>query len=501
MIWLLVVAFCVALQPFELGFSMDDWGSVADVARHGAPFGRVRFDWILQMDPSRPMFSILHFVFSSLLAGQPLLWQSALLAANLSLALLLARVIWTVGWKCGIETRSAAVAVGSAWLLLPWAVGFRFWAVVLSAHMFLLAFAWMLAYLTDRWQRGRAPLVIPGLLYPALCLGYEVYYFQFFPVILLGLSLVVAGRARIRHVLLTGASLVAAQGLAAAWYVASKRLTGTQRPIAPAWQAIITGNFARIIPEMLRSLHEVEALFVVCAVAAASLCVYAGLRSCIDREQRTGAGYVALAAASCITGGLLSIVAFSLGARSVDGLGVETRTFSLFSFWIVVAAGILAGYARARLPRVGRIAMMAVGIGLGVVLAMAHLVRLNDWATAWHLQEQILAEAPVERIAATEEKAIILTVSPYSVNGAPVFAAPWDLIHAMELTHPRVPRRKFMIYNPWLGTLTWDGKQLSYASTPPQTVEFLYVWNPEGREFHRAVQPFRVNQDMTVVPR
>lgn len=501
LIWLAAVAFCVAWQPFELGFYMDDWGAAAAAARQGAPFSRARFEWILNIDPSRPVSAILRFVCSSLLADRPVLWQAALLVANLSLMLLLARLIRTAGLESPTATRPVAVAVASAWLLMPWSAGFRFWPVLLNVHLLLLAFAWMVGYVTERWRTRRAPLLVPGVLYLLLCLGYEALYLQFVPLILLGLCFVIAGRARMRDVLRTGAGLVTAQGLAVAWYMVSKHLTGAQKPISPAWQEVLTRNLQRIIPEMLRSLHEVAVVFVVCASAAALLCVYPWLRSLISREQKTGAGYVLLATASCLAGGLLSIAAFSFGERPLLGLGVETRAFTLFSFWLVLAVGIQANYARARLGRFGSVALTVAGLGLGLALSAAHLVRLNDWATAWRLQQKFLAEAPVERIAATEKRALILTVLPIDVNGAPVFAAPWDLSHALPLTHPRVRGREFMIYSKWGGPLTWDGKQLSYAGGQPRTVEVLYIWKPEWREFYRAVQPLQVNQDLTVVPR
>jgi hypothetical protein len=137
--------------------------------------------------------------------------------------------------------------------------------------------------------------------------------------------------------------------------------------------------------------------------------------------------------------------------------------------------------------------------GLGLCLAVGQVLRAADWGTAWSRQQRILAEAPISDLKRTERDARIVVLNPLDVNGAPIFASPWDITRSMEITYPLLQGRSFVLYSPWSGPMKWDGKQLSYEGQPAlETADAVYLWLPSDVSFWRPSGPFVINQDMTV---
>ena len=200
-----------------------------------------------------------------------------------------------------------------------------------------------------------------------------------------------------------------------------------------------------------------------------------------------------------MAGGLLSIFTFSLGGRGIDATGMSTRTLMLFNFWLVIAAGICVISLLERAGRSLRLAILATLASLGITLAAGHLLRLADWAEAWRLQTRILAEAPVDSLRQTPANARILFVNRPSVNGVPIFTAPWDLNSAMPYKYPFLKGRVFLVYRPKEGALTWDGQKLAYQGARPfETCPELYVWKPVERSLRKATGPIRVLRNLSV---
>ncbi len=183
----------------------------------------------------------------------------------------------------------------------------------------------------------------------------------------------------------------------------------------------------------------------------------------------------------------------------MSGVGVENRTFVLVSFWLVllIAAAALA-ILRLAEPRQRRV-LAWLGLTCGVIVGVAHTARTLDWANAWTQQQEILRNAPVDRMQAMEADADVLMLNPLTVNGAPIFAAPWDINHALPLTYPTLQNRRIIIYNPWVGPLDWDGNRLAYGGqTPLATTRHLYIWTPLARSFRRVDRPVQIGQDLSV---
>jgi hypothetical protein len=95
--------------------------------------------------------------------------------------------------------------------------------------------------------------------------------------------------------------------------------------------------------------------------------------------------------------------------------------------------------------------------------------------------------------------AAVIMVSPPSVNGAPIFAASWDINSALPLTYASLKNRTITIFSPWGGALAWDGNRLAYPGQPPlATTHHVYVWIPENSSFRKMERPFQIGQDMNV---
>jgi len=173
----------------------------------------------------------------------------------------------------------------------------------------------------------------------------------------------------------------------------------------------------------------------------------------------------------------------------------------VFNFWLIVAGAVLTTFTMERLSGAPRLVFALAVAGLGLCLAVGQVLRASDWVTAWSLQKKILAEAPVSDLKRTEPDARIILVNPREVNGAPVFAASWDINNAIPWAYPFLRSRRIIVYNPWEGPMKWDGSQLSYAGQPPlETAVAPYLWRPSDMSFWRPVGPFVINQNLTVEP-
>ena len=501
-IWTAAVLLCAAGQPFQLGFYLDDWPQCAAAAHAGAPFSKALLGFVWAIDPTRPGLVPLLFLFSSFFRDRVLLWHTGLLAAGCLVAAILIRVIGLAGSeKAG--AKAAAIWVGLCWLLLPWNVAAQFWPTYLPNVFTLAVFGWLLALLIRGWSRHKHNAFAAFAIYLWICLGYEAFYFQWAILALFGLALVRAGRARLRDVAASTIALIAAQLGALGWHVYSARLVGlgmvgVERTVVPDWPRILFGDLLTTIPSIYRSFGAAARPFAVIALVFGTIWLFDCYKRLRSPKLRPEVSTPVVLAACCLAGGVLSIFAFALGGRGIEGTGVATRTLMLFNFWILIGAGILLGAFLDCAGRSMRMAALVLLAGLGATLAAGHLLRLADWAAAWRLETKVLAQAPVDELRKTPANARILLVNQPSVNGAPAFSVAWDLNYAMPWKYPFLEGRVFLVFSPRDGTLTWDGRTLAYPGAAPiATATELYVWKPAmepaAGSFSRVSAPFRVS--------
>ena len=476
-------------QPFQLGFYVDDWYQIAKPAAEISPFSADLFHFLRNIDPARPGLWPIKFLLVGTLRGHPLAWQACLVGVNALIAILLVKVIRAVGLFVDRKTDAIAPAIGLCWMLLPWNAATSFWPTLLSIDILLAIFAATLLLLLRAWTGSARANVFACLLYLYLCIGYEAYYFQFLPLVAIGAVLAYGNRVRTAAVARSAMGLAIAQALAIAWFFLAKHW-GLQQPTGSNVGMQIVSDLYRLAPQMLHSLHEIALPFASILIATLALLVLA-----VRKSARATPWRDLLVAGSALVGGIISIVAFSLGARTVAGTGVESRVLSILSFWLIIAAALLASTLLSCASRPYRIAFLSLAGLLGVMLGAGRVLRAADWAHAWSAQNAILRAAPVDRIEKTESNAAILYINTPTIENAPIFVAPWDLLAAMPLAYGNRVARMYVVYNPRMGPLVWNGSELAYARQSVARDVPIYVWQP-GKSFLRANAPFRVGPDL-----
>jgi len=496
-IWIMIVAASVVAQPFVLGFYSDDWVGCATATRVGGAFSRALLKFVFSFDPSRPGSAALGYLLGSIARDHVMLWHIGLVLANAVVAL---GLVFVIRLLSGADPRKnpMAIWVGLCWLVMPWNAAMQFWPSLLP-YVVLLSGLWLLCVLLIRgWERNEHHALPAGAVYLCICMSYEAFYFQWMALLLLGVALWSAGRARLKDVALSTAGLLAAQVCAALWHLNAARLFGTgmigvERPVLGDWPRILFGDLLTTIPSMYRSFGAARLPFAFLALALVIIFCTTWYRSVRSAQYRQSAWRCIRLAGCCLIGGVLSVFAFALGGRGIQAFGLATRTLVIFNFWLVVMAGICLIWLLENATRTMRTtALIAMGC-LGLTLAAGHVMRLADWATAWELQKQLLAAAPVEELRKTPASATILLINRTAVNRVPIFSTSWDLNGAMPWKYPFLSGRFFRVYAPSQGDLEWDGQRLVYPrGGESETASDLYVWRAADGSVTRAVAPARV---------
>jgi hypothetical protein len=494
--WIWAVLLFVCWQPFELGFYMDDWSVQARAVKHGAAFSKERFREIAGVDPTRPGIAVSRFILSSLLGDRPMLWQLAMLLMNGLVVVCLARAARAI---CHAPMHRAPIFITMSWLLLPWSTSSQFWTVLLPVELLLALFALLVASAIERSTSRVLALSIQAGIYFWLCTSYEVFYGQFLAIVLIMVGVAALQHRPLRPALSMLISLGAAQILAVFWHFESPRLAGGVRPIEHGWMRVAIINFKGLVPQMVQSMVEVRWPFYLVMFALLASSGYVLWQS--RQEWATGSQVLgaALITGACVFGAGLSVLSFSLGLRPFAGVGVDNRNFILVSFWLVLLAALGAVTVLKFADRAWRRALTLMAFACGIILGIAHTVRGLDWASAWTQQNHILQSAPVEQLLTAAPGATVVLINPLTVNGAPIFSAPWDINYALPLTYPVLENRPITIYSTWLGPMIWDGDHLGYRSRDPvANTRDVYLWIPAEYAFRRAVHPFQIGQDLKV---
>ncbi len=495
--WLACLACLAAIQPFFLGFYLDDWPLMGHDAAIYSPFSWDLLRAIYFVDPSRPVSTVFRWITGSLFRDLPAFWHIALVAANACIVFLTAALIRSLLSGYAVP-RLAAVSLSAAWTALPWTSGVRYWPTILNLHVFLAVFLWLLLHLLRGWRSGKGPWLTPFLSYLLVCLGYEALYGQFIVAAFLGMAEVRLRAVPRRAVLRSVAALAAAQACALAWNYYARRGLGAFRSVYQEWPRLLVQNLKQMVPQMFASFGEIRWLamagFVVLMAGAAAV-LYRRFRSTpVPAFYLEGYAFVAL---SLISGALVSIVVFSMGGRPLVGFGVEARGMSVLSLWALVAfVLLLSGALQSSRGGPGRV--LVVGIWLsGIALLTGQISQFRDWFLAARLQAWLLARTPVAEIRKTERGAEILCVFPPDIRHAPVFAADWDLNPALRATYPALSGKHFIPFSRWAGPIRWDGSKVYFEADPAASIPAtaVYLWRPLHGEFVKLGRPAVVRTD------
>lgn len=501
-IWAAIVAACVVWQPLLLGFYYDDWDLWVNGSTKGSPFSLARLVYMNFTNPVRVGCLPGRFLGSSLFGAHPFLWQAALLLVNCGIAVSIVALGRALTQGQTRASRTITAAAGLCWLLVPWNAGARYWPALLPNVSMLAVLGFLCVLLIRGWETNRSRAIVAGALYLWACVSYEAFYLQWLTIILIGLVLWMAKRVPLKPVLVSGISLMAAQGIAGAWNLYTKsRGYWTAMGVLPDWRQIAGRNLLNVVPAALGSVAEISGEFVICGVIVVVIALAVYVRAVSRASERLAACTSSLLVGIPVAGGLLSIVVFSLAGRTVAGTGVDSRSLMVFNFWAVIAGAVLTIFTIERLRGLVKAIFALALVGFGLCLAAGQILRASDWVTAWDKQKKILTEAPVSDLKRTAQDARIVLVNPREVNGAPVFAAGWDINIAIPWAYPFLQGRKFIVYNPWQGPMKWDGNRLSYPDGAVlETTSVLYLWRPADLSFWRADEPFVINQNLTIEP-
>jgi hypothetical protein len=508
-----VLAILYACRPFWLGFYHDDWCNfVHPVVRFGrfSP-GMLRHFWINHAGQSRHLYAILSWLLASLLGTSPWLWQTGLAVGCVVMAGLMARLASSLNALGEGRFHISPLAVLLTFLVVPWTYGFTAWPTELPVHA-ALSFFLASAVLTVRALARQAVSYAALPCFLLSCLTYEACYLQFVPV--LGLCWVLSPhRVRKSYLLKLGLMLagfcltqVAAVGIR----VVSGPLTGT-KSFNPQWfflAKVVTSylDYNLFLPSLsgYKTLPRYSAYY----LALLFLLSFVSLR--VRRHGLEGLRLVtqlstrnlgsAVLAAGCIAvllgGALLSVVLHAMAHYGINGVGLMSKTSMVLTVWLCLLVGVLGGRfaakdaAHRRLFRAALVGLLVFGLGV------ASFKRLGDWAGAWGLEKAVLQAVPAEQLARLPRDTLIVALVPNEYHWVTVFAAPWDLGHAVSATYPAAARSQggegFRFYpHPPTWRTSWDGKTLQQGlkgsapcwSFPAREV---WVWDYFTRQLYQA---------------
>lgn len=317
-----------AARPFLLGFYLDDWSVLVPLANVAAPFGLQRLEAAFQADLTRPAEAPIRFLLSSLLGADPFFGQLGMLLLNVAVA---ASTGWLAGAWAGAASRrqwQTAVTASAVWFLWPWSLSARGWPILAPMLVFLILLAWMgvllLSWLEARTQRWWPFAAIQA----CLALGYESTYLQFLAFGFGAMTLIRSGRTTAPRVWKAMALLAAAQATGFAYRLFLATTGRTRRALYPEWAGQLWKNLAGMGREMASATGELWLVLAAAVLLAACVLAAAVVREGWRRCLRIG-GWTAFA---CLFGGLASVAVYSAGGRTLTGLGIESRSFTVLSF-------------------------------------------------------------------------------------------------------------------------------------------------------------------------
>jgi hypothetical protein len=114
---------------------------------------------------------------------------------------------------------------------------------------------------------------------------------------------------------------------------------------------------------------------------------------------------------------------------------------------------------------------------LGGLMVYATQARLAEWGQAWDMEQEILANAPLEDLAEAHPDAVVLYMGPEMHKGVRVFGYMSNLDWAMGYTYPELKSLRFCCAarNNWI--TTWDGTHFEQRLRNAKPWDRWKVWN------------------------
>lgn len=233
-------------------------------------------------------------------------------------------------------------------------------------------------------------------------------------------------------------------------------------------------NLGRFREEIAAALGGFSGLF----AAAAALALLVAVAAALRQGWRSSLGRGAWAAGACVLGGLISVAVYSAGGRTLAGLGIESRSFTILSFWMSAGGALAAVWLQRALEgRWRRLALAAACAGIAA-LGGANLDRISDWAMAWRIQQRVLVNFPVREVLELPSDTPVIVLMPRSYREAPISGSQFAISRQIEHYWPVLRGRTFLLVNPWLGPMVWDGAEIRQSELVrvPASRIAVYDW-------------------------
>ncbi|MFQ5806990.1 MAG: hypothetical protein ACE5I3_11125, partial [Phycisphaerae bacterium] len=270
----------------------------------------------------------------------------------------------------------------------------------------------------------------------------------------------------------------AVQALAVAWnrLVPLFNSLAPSKSFCPAWWDVAIDNLHRIRYFIGHSAREVSPLVELLLLAVLALSGYVLLWRLLQKSERAmslrGLGLLM----ACSLGMLIGVLVLSVAGYSLRGVGLDSRTTMAFSLWLAAALAVGVGSLPGR-PAMVRIAGAGCAVVLGGLLAFATQMRVKDWAEAWAVEQEVLANAPIADLARAHSDAVVLYMGPEMHQGVRVFGYMGNLDLAMKYTYPELKSLRFCCAarDNWI--TSWDGRRFEQRLRNCNPWDRWKVWN------------------------
>lgn len=88
----------------------------------------------------------------------------------------------------------------------------------------------------------------------------------------------------------------------------------------------------------------------------------------------------------------------------------------------------------------------------------------------------------------------VVVLAPRSYRGAPIAASEFAFSRALEHTWPLLRGRTFLLVNPWLGRMTWDGAAIQQENGIHLPAPRIAVFDWHARRFFELQPPWQVDE-------
>jgi len=472
--WLLAFT----IRPFMLGFYDDDWAVILIPTQKTAAFSWERLAFYMELYANRPLSGAISFVVSSLCSNSAVLWHSAAAVMALLAALALRTFFRSLLRLCGCHHRWAADVGAALWLVFPWTLG-TISRPTCSPNIATVAFlAFSGTALFNAWRRGKVAWIVPSLWFLASCLTYEALYGQFLILFVIGWLCGVRRRIGTKPFALSALPFMVAQVVAAGWNRLVPLVTSLapSKSFCPAWWSIAIDNLHRLRYFIGHSARELSPLLELTLLGTFALCGGALAWQLFRKDSRNAAWRSFGVLGACGLGVLIGLLVLSAAGYSIRGVGLASRTTMAFSVWLATALAIGLGSLPSR-PRLLRIVGTGCAALLGGLLILATQTRVREWAETWAIEQEVLADAPLDDLARVHPDAVVLYMGPEMHKGVGVFGYMRNLDLAMEYTYPELKSLHFCCAarDNWI--TTWDGRHFEQRLSHCEPWTRWKVWN------------------------